>query len=109
MALRMLYLIFLRLIGLLLLLSRSEEAKDDELLALRHEKAVLRHQLAVLQRQIDRSRATAADRAFLPTAPCTAQRLCSRSLNRSPATTSSTASMSTDVIDSAALSMSTHM
>jgi hypothetical protein len=47
MALRMLYLIFLRLLGLLLLLSRSQEAEDVELLALRHENAVLRHQLGV--------------------------------------------------------------
>ncbi|TJZ99181.1 hypothetical protein [Actinacidiphila oryziradicis] len=47
MALRMLYLIFLRLLGLLLLLSRSQEAKDVELLALRHENAVLRRQLGV--------------------------------------------------------------
>ncbi|MFI6063384.1 transposase [Streptomyces sp. NPDC051286] len=45
MALRVLYLIFIRLLGLLLLLSRSEEAKDIELLALRHENAVLRRQL----------------------------------------------------------------
>jgi hypothetical protein len=47
MALRMLYLIFLRLLGLLLLLSRSEAAKDVELLALRHEVTVLRRQLGV--------------------------------------------------------------
>jgi transposase len=47
MALRMLYLIFLRLLGLLLLLSRSGAAKDVELLALRHEVTVLRRQLGV--------------------------------------------------------------
>ncbi|MGW0633832.1 transposase [Streptomyces sp. NPDC002758] len=47
MALRLLYLIFLRLLGLLLLLSCSEDAKDVELLALRHEVAVLRRQLGV--------------------------------------------------------------
>jgi hypothetical protein len=47
MALRMLYLIFLRLLGLLLLLSRSEAAKDVELLALRHEVTVLRRQFGV--------------------------------------------------------------
>jgi transposase InsO family protein len=46
MALRVLYLIFLRLLGLLLLLSRSQDAKDVELLALRHENAVLRRQLS---------------------------------------------------------------
>jgi hypothetical protein len=50
MAPRMLYLIFLRLLGLLLLLSRSEEAKDIELLALRHEVSVLRRQLGVRPR-----------------------------------------------------------
>jgi hypothetical protein len=50
MALRVLYLIFLRLLGLLLLLSRSPGAKDVELLALRHENAVLRRQLGVRPR-----------------------------------------------------------
>ncbi|KUN57831.1 hypothetical protein AQJ46_45745 [Streptomyces canus] len=47
MALRMLYLVFLRLLGLLLLLTRSQQTKDAELLALRHENAVLRRQLGV--------------------------------------------------------------
>jgi hypothetical protein len=42
MALRLLYLIFLRLTGLLMLLSRSSASKDVELLVLRHEVAVLR-------------------------------------------------------------------
>src|SRR6516225_9962739 len=50
MALRMLYLSFLRLLGLLLLLFRSEDAKDVELLALRHENAVLRRRLGVRPR-----------------------------------------------------------
>ncbi|TJZ97496.1 integrase, partial [Actinacidiphila oryziradicis] len=45
MALRVLYLIFIRLLGLVLLLSRWEDAKNVELLALRHEVAVLRRQL----------------------------------------------------------------
>jgi hypothetical protein len=45
MALRVLYLIFIRLLGLLLLLSRSEAAKDVELLTLRHENTVLRRRL----------------------------------------------------------------
>lgn len=59
MALRVLYLIFIRLLGLLLLLSRSEEAKDIELLALRHENAVMRRQLGV------RPHLTWPDRAVL--------------------------------------------
>jgi putative transposase len=42
MALRVLYLISIRLLGLLLLLSRSEEAENVEILVLRHEVAVLR-------------------------------------------------------------------
>ncbi|MGW0630585.1 integrase core domain-containing protein [Streptomyces sp. NPDC002758] len=50
MALRMLYLIFLRLLGLLLLLPRSQDAKDIELLALRHENTMLRRQLGVRPR-----------------------------------------------------------
>jgi hypothetical protein len=45
MALRVLYLIFIRPLGLLLLLSRSEDAKNVEILALRHELAILRRQL----------------------------------------------------------------
>nr|BFD88634.1 hypothetical protein StreXyl84_80350 [Streptomyces sp. Xyl84] len=49
-ALRVLYLVFLKLLGLLLLLSRSEEAKNVELLALRHEVAVLRRQLGARPR-----------------------------------------------------------
>ena len=50
MALRVTYLVFLRLLGLLLLWSRSEKAKDAELLALRHEVAVLRRQLGTRPR-----------------------------------------------------------
>src|SRR6266536_184988 len=42
MSLRLLYLVFLRLVGLLVLLGRSSESKDVELLVLRHEVAVLR-------------------------------------------------------------------
>jgi putative transposase len=41
-SLRLLYLIFLRLLNLLLLLGRSSASKDVELLVLRHEVAVLR-------------------------------------------------------------------
>jgi hypothetical protein len=41
-SLRLLYLVFLRLLNLLLLLGRSSASKDVELLVLRHEVAVLR-------------------------------------------------------------------
>jgi putative transposase len=41
-SLRLLYLIFWQMLGLLLLMARSSSTKDIELLALRHEVAVLR-------------------------------------------------------------------
>ena len=55
-SLRLLYLIFQHLLGLLLLLGRSSSTKDIELL-------VLRHELAVLRRTNPRPRLNWADRA----------------------------------------------
>ena len=55
---RLLYLILIRLCGWLALLPRSDNAKNTEIL-------VLRHQIAVLHRQVRSPRLTWADRAFL--------------------------------------------
>jgi len=59
MALRLLYLIFLRLVGLLVLLRRSPASKDIDLL-------VLRHEVAVLRRGNPKPRLDWADRAVSP-------------------------------------------
>jgi putative transposase len=57
-SIRLLYLIFIRLCGWLILLSRSTASKDIELL-------VLRHEIAVLRRVSPRPRLDWADRAVL--------------------------------------------
>jgi putative transposase len=57
-ALRLVYLIFIRLLGALGLLLRSDVSKEAEIL-------VLRHQLAVLRRQVARPRPSWADRALI--------------------------------------------
>ena len=58
MSLRLLYLIFLQVLGLVLLSCRTSAAKDVELL-------VLRHEVAVLRRTNPRPRLDWADRAVL--------------------------------------------
>jgi hypothetical protein len=59
---RLLYLIFVRLCGWLALLPRSDDAKNTEIL-------LLRHQIAILQRQVRSPRLTWADRGSWPPSP----------------------------------------
>src|SRR4051794_25536358 len=61
--LRLLYLIFQQILGLVLLMGRTSSSKDVELLVLRHEVAALRHEVAVLRRAHPRPRLDWADRA----------------------------------------------
>jgi hypothetical protein len=58
MALRLIYQMFTKLLGWIVLRTRSDTTKDIEIL-------VLRHQLAVLQRRTPRPRMSWTDRALL--------------------------------------------
>jgi hypothetical protein len=57
-ALRLIYLIFIRFLGVIALLTRSDVSKQAKIL-------VLRHQLLVLRRQVARTMPSWADRALI--------------------------------------------
>jgi hypothetical protein len=59
-ALRLVYPNFIRFLGAIVLLMRSDVSREAEILVL-----VLRHQLAVLRRQVTRPRPSWADRALI--------------------------------------------
>ena len=63
MLLRIVYIAVLQVFGWLALLARSDQAKDAEIL-------ILRHQVAVLQRQVRMPRLSWADRAVLAALAC---------------------------------------
>ncbi len=71
-SLRLLYLIFRQVLGLLLMTARTSSTKDIELI-------VLRHEVAVLRRTNPKPRLDWADRAVFATHPATAPSIASPS------------------------------